>query len=554
MLETGLGGPNDYGTSCLSYNDDGSSVAIPLEPAFGAAGLNFFGMTHRTMYVNTNGNITFSGPVSTYTPDAFPLRRTMPTPMIAPYWTDIDNRGTPAGGGFGCQNPSTDGNDWGLGMCRMSPGEQNGIYWQLQPGRAVVTWDRVGYFNCHDDLRMTFQLILTRPPDCSAEGDFDVEFRFTQCEWTTGDASMGTGGFGGTPAQAGFDAGNGRDFVQIPGSRMAGINDVMCDMSNVSRPGVWQFQIRAGSVVCPGAGDVCDTGMPGVCAEGRQQCVGSGTMCRPVVASSAERCDGLDNNCNGSVDEETAMAPICAPGAVCRTGQCIDACFDGACDTGYECEPGTNLCVPAGCSGVRCEDGERCMAGVCGGACAGITCPAGLDCREGRCLNLCEGLTCDDCSVCESGTCEDKCPAVPCGAGLECTPEGRCVPTGCVGMTCEAGFTCTATGCVDACIGTVCPLGEICQVGACVAPPPLPDAGMPDAGPVVDAGPPADAYVPPILADAGEVCNRRCQMERELAMRGCGCSVPSNQTSSSTAMWMALGALGLVLASRRRRS
>jgi len=555
MLETGLGGPNDYGTSCLSYNDDGSSVAIPLVDAFGMDGLNFFGTTHNTMYVNTNGNITFSGPVATFTPAAFPLSRAMPTPMIAPYWTDIDNRGTPAGsgGGFGCLNPSTDGNDWGLGMCRMAPGEQNGIYWQLQPGRAVITWDRVGYFSCNDDLRMTFQLILTRPADCSASGDFDVEFRFTQCEWTTGDASGGTNGFGGTPAQCGFDAGNGRDFVQIPGSRAAGINRVMCDTSNVGENGVWRFQIRAGSVVCPGAGVVCDTLQPGVCNEGRNQCLGTGTVCRPVVASSPERCDGLDNDCDGTVDDETAATPICAAGARCVTGRCIDPCFDNACDTGFECEMPSGLCVPTGCSNITCPLGERCMAGVCGGPCAGITCPSGQDCREGRCLDLCDGLTCDDCSVCERGACEDKCPAVACGAGEACTPEGRCVASGCVGMSCDTGFVCTATGCTDACLGTVCPSGEMCTLGACRLPPPRPDAGMPDTGPVPDAGPPIDAYQAPIFADGGEVCNRRCMMERELANRGCGCSVPTH-SGSTTAMWLGIGALGLVLASRRRRS
>ena len=551
MLETGLGGPNDYGTSCLSYNDDGSSVAIPLVDAFGVAGLNFFGTTHSTMYVNTNGNITFSGPVGIYTPAAFPLSRATPTPMIAPYWTDIDTRAV-SGTAAGC-HPATDGNDWGLGGCRVSPGDVGGVYWQLQPGRAVITWDHVGYFNCHDDLEMTFQLILTRPPDCSAAGDFEVEFRFTQCEWTTGDASGGTGGFGGMPAQAGFDTGNGTDYVQIPGSRMPGINDVMCNTSNVGENGVWKFQIREGSVVCPGAGVVCDTRMPGVCSEGRNQCVGMGTMCRPVVPSSPERCDGLDNDCDGNVDDETPGTPICAAGARCDMGRCIDPCFDNACDTGYECERSSGLCVPEGCSDIECGMGQRCMAGVCGGACAGITCPAGQDCREGRCLNLCDGLTCDDCSVCERGSCEDRCPAVACGVGEGCTPEGRCVPTGCVGMSCDTGFTCTADGCVNSCLGTVCPLGEVCTLGACAVPPPLPDSGMPDTGPVPDTGPPEDAFVPPILADGGEICNRRCMMERDLANRGCGCSVPTHAGSSS-AMWLGLGALGFVLASRRRRS
>ena len=84
--------------------------------------------------------------------------------------------------------------------------------------RKGQTWLNVGYFNIHDDLRMSFQMILTNALDCGS-GDFDVEFRYNRCEWTTGDASDGVGGFGGTPAQAGFDAGNGVDFVEIPGSR-----------------------------------------------------------------------------------------------------------------------------------------------------------------------------------------------------------------------------------------------------------------------------------------------------------------------------------------------
>lgn len=589
MLETGLGGPNDYGTSCLSYNDDGSSVAIPLDDAFGPAGLRFFTATpHRTLFVNTNGNVSFTTDYGTYTPTAFPITagpfEDDPPPMIAPYWTDVDIRG--AGSGTACVHPDIGGDAWGLNTCRLAPGDTNGVYWQVQPGRLVVTWDRVGYYQCRDDLRMTFQLILSRPPDCSAEGDFDVEFRFTQCEWNTGNASNGTNGFStmlatpctvrsdcptgnfrceiptgatagncwrGVPAQSGFDSGNGTDFVQVPGSRTSTIHTTMCGESNVGMPGVWKFQIREGSVVCPGAGVICDTGMPGVCNEGRNQCVGMGTACRPVVEASAERCDGLDNDCDGNVDDETPGTPICAAGARCDMGRCIDPCFDNACDTGYECERSSGLCVPEGCSDVECGMGERCMAGVCGGACAGITCPSGQDCREGRCLDLCDGLTCDDCSVCEHGSCEDRCPAVACGSGEECTPEGRCVPTGCAGMSCDTGFTCTAAGCVDSCMGAVCPLGEVCTLGACALPPPEPDAGMPDAGPVPDAGPPEDAFVPPIFADGGEICNRRCMMERELANRGCGCSVPTHSGSSS-AMWLGLGALGFVLASRRRRS
>src|SRR5690606_12789843 len=126
--------------------------------------------------------------------------------------------------------------------------DENGVWWHLSPGQVVVTWDRVGYFNVHDNLKMTFQLILREARYCGIPGDFDVEFRYTQCEWESGDASGGTNGFGGTPAQVGFDAGNLRDFVAIMGSRMPGISRVVCDGSNVGQPGVWRFQIRRGRV------------------------------------------------------------------------------------------------------------------------------------------------------------------------------------------------------------------------------------------------------------------------------------------------------------------
>jgi hypothetical protein len=69
-----------------------------------------------------------------------------------------------------------------------------------EPGLLVVTWHNVGYYNTHDDRKMDFQLILRNALDCGS-GDFDVEFRYNRCEWTTGDASGGSGGFGGTPAQ-----------------------------------------------------------------------------------------------------------------------------------------------------------------------------------------------------------------------------------------------------------------------------------------------------------------------------------------------------------------
>ncbi len=224
-------GPNGIGTDCLHPNDDGSwagppptagtpAVPISLTYAF-PMGLQYFGANYGAMYVNNNGNITFRGALGTFTPAPFPVAM---QPMIAPWWGDVDTRGG------------------GQPM-------RNNVCFVVQPSRVIVTWDRVGYFSSHDDRQNTFQLLLSTRAGLAA-GDFDVEFRYERCEWTTGDASGGTGGFGGTPAQVGFDAGDMHTFYSLPMSRTMAILDV-CTSSNVGTPGIWRFQVRGG-VITPG--------------------------------------------------------------------------------------------------------------------------------------------------------------------------------------------------------------------------------------------------------------------------------------------------------------
>ncbi len=63
-----------------------------------------------------------------------------------------------------------------------------------------------------------------------------------EIQWTTGDASGGTGGLGGTPAQVGFNAGDGIRFATVPGSRTSDIINIT-QTSNVAVPGVWIFRV-----------------------------------------------------------------------------------------------------------------------------------------------------------------------------------------------------------------------------------------------------------------------------------------------------------------------
>jgi hypothetical protein len=210
MLVDGLGGPAGFGELAMPRNDDGSSNLLPLPFE-----IDFFGNTYNDFYINNNGNITFNGPVFNYTPQPFPVSN---RPMIAPYWGDVDTRCVTCGEVY-VAAPNAD--------------------------TVAVTWNNVGFFSDNSSLTNNFQLLLRN----QGGGDFDIEFRYDRLEWTTGDASGGIGGLGGTPAQAGFDAGDGVNFFTIPGSQTAAVLNLQ-NTSNVSQatPGLWSFAIRSGAV------------------------------------------------------------------------------------------------------------------------------------------------------------------------------------------------------------------------------------------------------------------------------------------------------------------
>ena len=229
-LLNGFGGGADFGVDQLAPDDDGSSTAIQLVNAF-PAGLHFGGSRFDVIYVNVNGNVSFGAPLSTFTPTAFPGAS---VPMVAAWWGDVDTRGA-------------------------LPTAAPGIYWHIESGRFVATWFEVGYFDQHTDLVNSFQIVITDATAAGTRGDFDLEFRYNRCEWTTGDMSGGDGGLGGTIAVAGYDgtslAGGAGFFSTLPGS---GAPEVLslCTDSNVGEPGVWRLEVRNGAIAYCGDGIV----------------------------------------------------------------------------------------------------------------------------------------------------------------------------------------------------------------------------------------------------------------------------------------------------------
>ena len=53
----------------------------------------------------------------------------------------------------------------------------------------------------------------------------------------------------------------------------------------------------------PGGGTSCDSGLLGVCAAGTRHCASGGVVCLQNAYPSSEICDGLDQNCDGQIDD-----------------------------------------------------------------------------------------------------------------------------------------------------------------------------------------------------------------------------------------------------------
>jgi hypothetical protein len=168
----------DGWTLIMEPNDDSSSSLQSIGFHF-----DFFGTNFDNLYVNNNGNLSFENPYGTFTAVGFP---SVDYHMVAPFWADVDTR-----------NSLEDlGHVWAKAMA---------------PSRNVyaVAWDNVGYFSEHGDKRNTFMVMISDGNDSDMGSGNNVCFCYSDMQWTTGDASGGSEGFGGTPATVGANKGDG---------------------------------------------------------------------------------------------------------------------------------------------------------------------------------------------------------------------------------------------------------------------------------------------------------------------------------------------------------
>jgi hypothetical protein len=210
----------------------------------------------------------------------------------------------------------------------------------------------------------------------------------------------------------------------------------------------------------PGGGAACSTGLPGVCSAGTTACAGGAIACSQLVGASVESCNGLDDDCDGAVDQGNPGG-----GVACSTGL-LGACAAGAtvCSSGgiactQTTSPVSETCNGADddCNGQVDELGTTsCGVGACAAtvtACVGgslSTCTPGSPSAE-----LCDGLFDEDCD----GVVDDGCACLD-GTVQSC--YGGAPGTLGVGL-CGAGTQTCVAGQWAACTGEVVPSAESCN-------------------------------------------------------------------------------------------
>jgi hypothetical protein len=484
--------PGSYGLQILNGTDDSSyTVDAARVAAIFPAGIPLIN-NYTQMYVNSNGNVTFTGPFTSFTPDGFPG---LAQPTIGPYFGDVDLRPADAVRGlFLCEDPANK--------------------------RFIITWKNVGYFSQQQNLQNSFQMILTDTLDsdpCTSP-TMGVEFRYEQLQWTAGGASGGVAGLwvgpSGAPAAAGIDAGDGTNIIELPNSKTNAVVDLV-NLSNIGVPGVFRYNVAQGTFPVCGNSIVqlCET-----CDDGNlDNTDGCTNLCDVAtcgdgfVRAGVEACDRTAFASPQSCPTGYTGTPLCNndPANAAGNNTCTISNPPGGCADINECTANPTLCGAGTCNntpgsyncscptgytfnGTTCADVNECTANptICGaGTCANTTGSYNCSCPTGYTFN---GTTCADINectanptLCGAGTCNNTtgsynctCPTgytfngTTCADVNECvTNPTRCAPgtcnntTGSFTCTCPTGYTFNGTTCADVNECTANP--TICGAGTC---------------------------------------------------------------------------------------
>ncbi|MBM4352265.1 MAG: hypothetical protein FJ109_00495 [Deltaproteobacteria bacterium] len=241
----------------------------------------------------------------------------------------------------------------------------------------------------------------------------------------------------------------------------------------------------------------------GTCV-GKRLCTADGLSDCDAQLPAEESCNGLDDDCDGEVDEpdlvQGTYVPLCEDGNPCTTDKCLgtEGCTNeqldsGSCSDGNPCTVADH-CVAGVCTGdpVECDDqnpctqnlctdkggceyppqpgqcddgdpctvGDQCAAGECGGT------PVTCDCQtDSDCAALEDGDLCNGTPLCDKAALPFQCRVEP-GSVVTC-PEATGVGAICLSPSCDPGAG--KCGFVPDHEGLVCDDTDLCTAGSTCA-------------------------------------------------------------------------------------
>ncbi|MEE2789788.1 MAG: MopE-related protein [Myxococcota bacterium] len=209
-----------------------------------------------------------------------------------------------------------------------------------------------------------------------------------------------------------------------------------------------------GSLFAPGP---CPTDQPGICSIGKRECIAGEVQCVPTRQPEEEICDGYDNDCDALIDEDLRnLCGRCGP-LTEETCNGIDDNCDGQIDNDVVCPSETDTCYEGDCR-------PYCTVGECAGD---LVCNA-----DNVCVPRCVGIECPRGQNCDPSTneCVDPCANMPACPGGQICWQGQCAPDNCLTTGCPDGAVCDGEQCqADRCVSAMCAPGEFCRGGSCIA-------------------------------------------------------------------------------------
>ncbi|MGI9213627.1 MAG: cadherin-like domain-containing protein, partial [Methylococcaceae bacterium] len=215
-LINGVGGAG-FGTQASFSNNDDATTSIPNITNVFPGGIKFGSNTYTSIWINTNGMITFGSGYSGF--NATGLSGGVSSggsyvPAIAAYWMDLY---------LGSQVTASSGGT--------STGS-NKIYYALDTANKniIVTWDDVASYSDPSTIAGAFQIILHN----AGSSNMDIMIRYEYTKYGSGfTAGWNVGKTGGVA---------GTDYYVIP-TGLLGSTD-----GNTGQTGIWSFSLRDGGV------------------------------------------------------------------------------------------------------------------------------------------------------------------------------------------------------------------------------------------------------------------------------------------------------------------